>query len=410
MELFGFIRENARWLAVGVLLTFISSFGQTYFISIFAGDIRQIFDLSHGDWGGIYFLGTMASGLTMIWAGGLADHFRVRVLALAMICTLTLVCFAMAGNSTVWLLPFVIFGLRFSGQSMISHIAVVAMARWYVRARGKAIAIASLGFSFGEAFLPYLFVSLLGVMHWRSLWIVAGLAALATTPLLLWLLQKERVPSDISADSDSYGMDEKHWVRSEVIRDWRFWGLIPMATASGIFGTALFFQQVHMAEVKGWSHAQFVALFPIYTVTSIGSGLLYGLAIDRWGSPRLMALYPIPMALAFLTFYAADSLAMAGVAFALMGLTQGGGSTVNVAFWPEVYGTRNIGSIKSLATALMVIGSAIGPAFSGYFIDIGVDFPDQMIAISVYVLVICALTYWVVSFMRPHLPKISAAA
>ena len=71
-----FARAHRRFLAFGFALTFFSSFGQTFFISIFAGEIRQAFDLSHGEWGGIYTLGTAASALVMIWAGGLTDRFR----------------------------------------------------------------------------------------------------------------------------------------------------------------------------------------------------------------------------------------------------------------------------------------------------------------------------------------------
>ena len=43
-----FLRDNAPFLSVGVLLTFVSSFGQTFFISVFAGEIRAEFGLSHG--------------------------------------------------------------------------------------------------------------------------------------------------------------------------------------------------------------------------------------------------------------------------------------------------------------------------------------------------------------------------
>ncbi|PCH69978.1 MAG: MFS transporter, partial [Rhodobacteraceae bacterium] len=75
----GFVSRNAPWLAAGAVLTFLSSFGQTFFISIFAGEIRSEFSLSHGEWGGIYSLGTTASAVVMIWAGSLTDVFRVRV-------------------------------------------------------------------------------------------------------------------------------------------------------------------------------------------------------------------------------------------------------------------------------------------------------------------------------------------
>ncbi len=92
--MFNFILNNLRWLIAGMLLTFLSSFGQTYFISIFSGEIRETFNLSHGDWGAIYGFGTFASAVVMIWAGGLTDVMRVRklgpiiLLALAMSCIL----------------------------------------------------------------------------------------------------------------------------------------------------------------------------------------------------------------------------------------------------------------------------------------------------------------------------------
>ena len=80
MKLVDFLKTNAKWLAAGILLTFMSSFGQTFFISIFGGHIREEFGLSHATWGGIYSLGTMASAFVMIWAGVLTDIVRTRIL------------------------------------------------------------------------------------------------------------------------------------------------------------------------------------------------------------------------------------------------------------------------------------------------------------------------------------------
>ena len=80
-----FIRENAPFLATGALLSFLSSFGQTFFISIFGGEIRAEYGLSNGDWGLIYMIGTGASAAVMVFAGGLADRFRVRQLGITII-------------------------------------------------------------------------------------------------------------------------------------------------------------------------------------------------------------------------------------------------------------------------------------------------------------------------------------
>ena len=59
--MFLFLRENAPYLGAGFILTFASSFGQTFFISVFAGEIQGAYSLSHGEWGGIYALATTAS-------------------------------------------------------------------------------------------------------------------------------------------------------------------------------------------------------------------------------------------------------------------------------------------------------------------------------------------------------------
>jgi MFS family permease len=409
MSLIQFIRDNDRWLAAGVLLTFISSFGQTYFISIFASEIKAEFDLSDGDWGQLYAMGTMASGFLMIWAGATADHIRVRTLAIVVILTLVMVCLAMSAVSSWWMLVVVIFGLRFTGQGMTSHIAVVAMARWYVRARGKALSVAGAGYSTGEALLPMLFVGMLASGSWRNLWVVAAVVAGLSIPILVWLLKEERVPSVASERGDALGMRGRHWARVDVVKDWRFWGLVPIITVTSIFGTALFFQQVHLADVKGLEHRDIVRLFPVYTITTGVAAVLSGLAVDRWGAVQLLPIIPIPMAVGFAIMGLSNAEAALMVGFMLVGLTGGIYGTVQGAFWPEIYGTRFIGAIKALATALMVIGSAIGPALTGWGIDAGVNFPQQMIWYAVYMVVIAVWSVFVVTRIWPDL-KPSAAA
>ena len=409
MDLIFFIRENVRWLAAGMLLTFISSFGQTYFISIFANEIQAEFGLSHGQWGSIYFLGTITSGFLMIWAGGTADHFRLRTLAIVVILTLSVLCLAMSAVASWWMLVFVIFGLRFTGQGMTSHIAVVAMARWYVQARGKALSVTGVGYSMGEALLPFLFVGFLLNGSWRNLWVIAATIAGLSIPILMWLLKEERVPSVVSKRDDALGMLGRHWSRMDVVKDWRFWGLIPVFTVTSIFGTALFFQQVHLADVKGLTHRDIVKLFPIYTITTAIAALVSGLAIDRWGAVQLLPLIPIPMAAGFILMGQTDSVVMIGVGFVLVVMTGGIYGTVQGAFWPEVYGTRFIGAIKALAAALMVIGSAIGPALTGWGIDAGIAFPQQMIWYAIYMLSISAWSIFIVTRIWPDLESSHAS-
>jgi len=384
MNYLTFVRQNSRWLAAAFLLTFSSSYGQTYFISIFASQIREEFGLSHGAWGGIYTIGTTLAGIAMIWAGVLTDRFRVRTIGPIILVILALACVGMALANSIWMLVVVIFALRFAGQGMTGHTAMVAMARWFVATRGRAMTVASMGFMIGQSVLPLMFVALLPFFHWRTLWWLAALLALVIVPLQLGLLKNERTPQSVSKETMSVGTNGKQWSRPEVLRHWLFWLVVPSVLGPSAWGTALFFQQVHLSEVKGWNHVEFVALFPLFTVASIATNLITGWAIDRFGSNRLMPYYMVPYMFAFLVMGSADGLHHAAVGMIFIGVSVGAGSSLIGAFWAEHFGTQNLGAIKAMGTAVMVLGSAIGPGVTGWLIDLGIDFPDQMFGMVIF--------------------------
>lgn len=386
-----FIKQNAPFLATGALLSFLSSFGQTFFISIFGGEIRETYGLSNGDWGLIYMVGTGASAAVMVFAGGLADRFRVRQLGITVVLLLGLSCLLMAWNPIAALLPFVIFTLRFFGQGMTSHVATVAMARWFVATRGRALAVAAMGFMLGEATLPLILVWLKSHIDWHIIWVGCALFCLAMAPVLHRLLRLERTPQSVAASNQSTGLFNKHWTRTEVLRHPIFWAMAPAVMSFSGFGTAFWFHQVHFAEIKGWSHLALVSVFPLGTITLFVSTIFYGWAVDKIGAVKLLPFYLLPLIIAFVLHWYAPNLAWTALAIILMGAAGGGQSTLLNACWAEFFGTLNLGSIKAATTALMVLGSAIGPGLSGWLIDRGVGFETQMLGYAATFLIAAIL-------------------
>lgn len=408
MKTIAFLRDNAPWLGAGVLLTFLSSFGQTFFISVFAGEIREGFGLSHGQWGGIYSLGTTVSAIVMVWAGGLTDRFRVRGLGAIILTLLMVACLMMALNPVWWLLPVVIFALRFTGQGMTSHLAVVAMARWFIATRGKALSVATLGFAVGEALLPLLFVTLMVFIDWRILWMLAGVIAIAGVPVLMLLLRRERTPQSHAESDQSLGMEGRHWTRNQSFNHWLFWFMIPAMLGPSAFNTAFFFHQVHFAEVKAVSHIELVAFFPFYTGVSIIAMIASGWALDKVGTARLIPFMQLPMVAAFLAFSFADGTWGLALGFLLLGLNTGMNTTLPAAFWAEFYGTRHIGSIKAMAAAVMVFGSAIGPGITGLGIDLGLGIEAQFIGVAGFFVFSTVMMTIGILRARPLLPPRAA--
>ena len=381
-----FLIENRLFLLAGFMLTLTSSYGQTYFISLFAGEIKAGFGLSDGGWGGIYTIGTTLSAITMIWAGALTDRFRVRSLAMFVMVGLALACVAMSLVQGWVMLIVVIYALRLTGQGMMSQLGAVAMARWFIAARGRALSLASMGFAVGQAVLPIVFVALFALTDWRNLWLLAAGLVVLSMPVIYALLLQERTPQSMAEEKQATGMDARHWTRAEVLRSPLFWLMIPMVIGPSAWGTALFFQQVHLTEVKGWELASFVALMPIYTLFAVVFTFVSGWAIDRFGVKWVVPLQMLPFALSFAVLAYAETILAAGVGLMIFGVGQGLQSTAPAAFWAEFFGTRHLGAIKAVAAALMVFGSAIGPGITGLLIDLGIDFPDQMLPIALFYL------------------------
>jgi len=304
---------------------------------------------------------------------------------------LALACLMMAWTPTVGVLLLAVFALRLAGQGMTMQIAVVAMSRWFIASRGKAISVANLGGNAGEAILPLLFAALMLHHEWKDLWLLAGAVVLFGIPVLLWLLAKERTVQSWTECDHSVGIAERHWTRNQAFRHWLFWLMVPALAGLAAFNTAFFFHQVHFAAIKNWQHVELVALFPGYIVTMVGATIVSGWIMDKTSAVRLVPWIQLPMVVCFTLLAYADTLIHASLGLFFMALTTGANSVITNAFWAEVYGTRHLGSIKAMAAATIVFGSAVGPGVSGFLIDQGLGLEAQFRIGAIFFLFTTAL-------------------
>ncbi|MEM1160670.1 MAG: MFS transporter [Pseudomonadota bacterium] len=400
-----FLFANARWLSVGLLLTLTSSFGQTYFISIFADRIMADYGLTDGEWGGIYTIATLSSAAVLLYAGKFADQVPVGRLAAMIFGAFAVVALGMWLNESPLVLVLLIFGLRFCGQGMISHLGITAMGRWFRAHRGRAVAIAGLGYSLGEAILPGLAALLEPVIGWRAVWlIVAALLIAGFAPLIAWMARDERSPQSMTLAEHSPGRDGRHWTRVQVLRHWLFWALVPATIAHSFIGTVIFFQAVHIGGVMEWSKLDMTAAYPVYALVSIVTSLIAGAACDRYGPDRMLPFYLLPLGIGMLFIGPFPGLWAWWIALGLTGMSTGISHAMWGALWPELYGTRHLGAIKATGSTFMVIGSAIGPGITGLVIDLGIDFTGQTTAMLLATITLSALHLWVVTRLPQRQP------
>ncbi|MEO1264408.1 MAG: MFS transporter, partial [Pseudomonadota bacterium] len=379
------VRNNARWLGAGFLMTLGSSFGQTYFISLFGADIRAFYGLSHGDFGGLYTIATAASAMALIFIGKLADRWPVAGLSAAVAVALGIGCLVMANARSLVLLVIALFLLRLFGQGMMTHISMTAMGRWFEARRGRAVAMASFGFPAGEAFFPLLAVALIPALGWRGTWVAAAMVMIfVAAPVFYLLTYRNRTPRFSAEDVAVAVTDRRQWTASEVRRDWLPYALFPGLLAPAFIVTSVFFHQAHLAAAKGWSIEWIAASYPFYAATSVLGSIAAGWLVDRGSARSFLPVMLMPLCVALAIFGLGTHPLTAFAAFAFFGLSAGFMVSISGTLWAELYGTRHLGAIRALVVAAMVLSTAVGPSITGYLIDAGLGVGTLLIVMAAY--------------------------
>ena len=403
MNYYQFLRENARWLFGGMMLTIFSAFGQSFFIGLYSAELIRTFDISQGTWGSIYMGSTLASAITLVLIGRIVDHRTVAVVAGVVICGLAVFCVAMAAVPSVWLLPLVIYGLRLFGQGMMTHVAFTAMGRWYVASRGRAVSVVTIGHQVGEAAFPPLFAALVLAVGWRQSWVIAAVSlVLVALPIIVLLMKTERVPLGTASAELEVG---RQWERHEVVRDPLFWATCVGIFAPAYIGTSFFFFQAFLSELRDWPITLVPNSYVILAIFTVSTALIAGVIIDRFSAARLLPFFLVPLGRANMLLGWFDAPWIVAVYMALLGVSYGISSSMFGAIWPEIYGTRNLGSVRSLTMAMMVLASAVGPGVTGILVDWGVGIELQFIGMGVY----CVATVVLMTMIAPLIVKRRAA-
>ncbi len=371
-----FIHRNLRWLATGFLLFLFSSFGQTFVISLSAGDIRREFGLSHGDFGALFMGITITCALLLPVIGRWVDQVEARKACTALFLLLAVAAALLALSAHGVTLVVALFLLRLLGQGMLTHLGFTLVGRWFAADRGRAVAFTSLGLNLGQAVMPTLFIAAAAAIGWRPAWGAIAVLLVLVVPGIWALTRLERNPEPVPIGERRVTAPDH--TRSEALRDWAFWPLLLAMAPTALIGNTLFFHQLHLVEVKGWSLEAFVATLPAMAVLTVWSSIMAGRWVDRVGAVRLMAAYLWPLALGCLVLSTASGFWCVLVFMALFGITNGFSLTLFGALWPEVYGLEHLGAIRAVVSSGLVLASALGPGLSGWLIDQGVGLTLQI--------------------------------
>ena len=361
-----------------------SSVGQTFFIGLFGAEFRAAFGLSDAAFGTLYSSATLVSGLTMFWLGAVADHVALRRIAVVVALVLAAGAAVVATAATPLLFGCGLFLLRLAGQGLLGHLAVVAAGRFATVRRGRALAMASYGFIVGEALFPFAVALALETLDWRAVWwSLAAVAALVVAPLLYMLARP--LVGDPSAEGDGETPVAPPRIgRGRLLVDPVFLRILAVVLVPPVVVTALFLHQAAIAERQGWALLAVGQAFALFAAAQFAASFAAGRLIDRFGVRPLLRVELVPLGLAVLALGGLAPAPSLWVMFAGLGLTAGLNSVLAAAVWVEFYGTRQLGLVRGVYMALMVVSTALGPVALGLLLDAGVTPWSIGVVIAVY--------------------------
>jgi MFS family permease len=384
-----FLLRDARWLSGGFLLFFLSSFGQTFFFSLSGEGIRTEHGLSHGEFGGLYLAATVTGALLLARAGRAVDRYSARTIVLVAVPALGAGAMVMAVSEDVLVLGAAMFLLRFLGQGMLTHTSFTLMGRWFTRQRGRAVSIAALGLNAGEALLPVAVIAVTGAFGWRTVWGSAAVLLLFAVVALALLFARERTPE---ADAEHpVGTTVPGWTRREALRDPYFPLVVLALSAPPFIGNTVFFNQLHLADVRGWDPDVVASSFTVYAVATVACNVIGGHLVDRVSALRVVPIFLLPLSGGLLVLAAVAAPWAAFVFMALYGISNGLSFSVLGATMPEIYGVQHLAAIRSVVVSILVLASAVGPGVSGMLIDTGVAYQAQLAGLGAYCLAVSLL-------------------
>ena len=358
-------------------------------LTIFVIPMTEEFGWSRTEISGATSLGAILGAALAPLAGMLVDRLGSRVLLAIGALVVAGACFYLAATQTLIGFYIAFTFARTADQGLIKIGASPAMAKWFLRYRGRAIAVVFFGGALGIIILAPIVQVIISAWGWRAAWVMLGglMFMLGVLPSALVI---RRQPEDLGLLVDGARLEqssidhtptiinqdlpqrdgEARWPLRSVLRTPTFWlllcSLFGVSTASS--GVSLHLVP-YLTDEQGLSSGSAVTIISILSASGAASTLVIGFLSERM-SPRLMIFLGYLLATTAMgVLIMTDSLAQAYLFAVLQGVASSGINILAPILLASYYGSGSMGSTFGITRAAQVMGFAVGALISGAIYD-----------------------------------------
>ena len=374
--------------AISTLGFLMSIPGQTMGMAVFADSFIESFGLTRTQLSTAYLFGTMGSAFFLTRAGRWYDQLGARfmIVASSVVLGTTLIyisqidhiarglnsLFGMSAGGVLFALILLgFFGVRFSGQGVLTSASRNVLLVWFDKRRGIVSGVRGVFVSLGFSIAPLILAILIDTFGWRgALWFMAAVVGCGFALVALLTVRDNPQACGLEPDGGSAGDPSRsaasvtgvqHFTLPEVRRNPVFWMYSLALSMHAMFGTAVTFHIAAIFAEAGRSREEAFAYFLPQALVSVATNLSASALADH---TRLKP-YLVVMLAAFLTgAYGLTQLSTStGYWLLVAGFGAGGGlwGVLSNLVFVRQFGTRHLGEVSGLNTSITVLASAIGP-------------------------------------------------
>ena len=298
----------------------------------------------------------------------------------------------MAGSMMAmkWIDDLVLFYLIFGGLGALANFGSsemmlsVVLPRWFVRKRGRAMGVGSLGTALGSLVFPFLITLLLSMFDWRDAWLALGVLTLVILGPLSLLVRTRPEDLGLLPDGDKEpparpavalgeitprSAVERNFSGAEVLRLHCFWLLVLAACLTSLGMTGFHANWLPYFQDIGFTRAQGSLAITTYGICGISTGVFWGWFAERFPVNRLLGIQACLTGLSVLLFLTIDNKFMLILAAASHGLSVRGMLVMRPMMIASYFGREHLGAVNGIMRPFTTLISAGSPLFVAWLHD-----------------------------------------
>lgn len=369
--------------------TLFSIPGQTMGFSVFTEILMGEFQLSRVALSSAYFVGTVASGLTLPFAGRLFDFWGARKMIVLSALATGLVLLFLSESADLakgiasrlpesWrtAVAFIVIGLgfyliRLAAQGILTMTSRNVVGKWFDLRRGLAMSLSGVFISFGFSIAPKVLDLLINRFEYDGAWKFLALLTIFVMAPLGWLIFRDN-PEECGMKMDGPNVERpkkenpdmviyREYTRNEAVRTFSFHAFNLSFAFFAMYSTAYTFHIESIGAEFGFEKATIINLFIPMAAISVVTNLFFGWINSHIRLKYMLLFMNQGALLGTIGLYQLGSSWGVPAYVIGTGITGGVFSSLSGVVWPRFFGRRWLGSIAGVAMSSMVIASGIGP-------------------------------------------------